>query len=172
MPGERVKVSVTADGYNPVEQTITAKAGKELRLPIVLKEIVAAAKAPDTPANEPVVKNSGPTPTAKSARVRKGRTARVSKAGRKQQKDNGRKRSRSAATKATKGTGTLFVKAIPYWGRVQVNGETLEDSTPVRKKLPPGKYKVTVSHPPKGLVKSFSVSIKAGKTTTRTVTFD
>ncbi len=171
MPGERVKVSITADGYKPVEQTVTAQPGEDLLLPIQLEKLAPDPEPDAQPDPEPEVGDGSDDPKVKKQTRRRGRTTKPAKGSRKGKRDPV-KTKKDEEEAANKGTGVLFVKSVPYWGRVQVDGDTLDDPTPVRKNLPPGKYKVTVSHPPKGLVKSFSVTITAGKTTTRTVTFD
>ena len=69
------------------------------------------------------------------------------------------------------GKGTLIITTSPYWGRVTVDGRTLEDTTPVTVTLKAGVHTVTVSHPPKGLVKKFKVTIKPGKKIRKTIKF-
>lgn len=70
------------------------------------------------------------------------------------------------------GTGVLVVKTRAVWGQVTIDGKTLEDTTPVRVELREGRHTVRVSHPPKGLVKDFTVVVEAGQTSTRVVDFD
>jgi len=71
-----------------------------------------------------------------------------------------------------RGEGTLLVKASPYWGQVTVDGKVLEEQTPISVRLPAGKHDVAVSHPPRGLVRRFKVTIAPGETVTRAVTFE
>lgn len=67
--------------------------------------------------------------------------------------------------------GSLFVTSAPYWGRVQVNGRKLPETTPVRIKLKPGVHLVRVTHPPKGLVREKRVKIRGGEETRYAVQF-
>lgn len=71
-----------------------------------------------------------------------------------------------------RGRGTLQVRATPYWGQVTVDGRVLDEQTPLTVQLPAGLHDVVVSHPPRGLVKRFKISIAPGETVTRSVTFD
>jgi serine/threonine protein kinase len=79
---------------------------------------------------------------------------------------------RPAPTPSVRGEGTLLVKASPYWGQVTVNGRVLDEQTPVSVRLPAGKHDVVVSHPPRGLVRRFKVTIVPGQTVTRAVSFE
>jgi serine/threonine protein kinase len=67
--------------------------------------------------------------------------------------------------------GKLTITAMPYWGRVTIDGRTLEDTTPVTVTLPAGSYEVVVEHPPQRLSKKFTVEVEAGKTVKRSVSF-
>jgi serine/threonine protein kinase len=67
--------------------------------------------------------------------------------------------------------GKLTITSMPYWGRVTVDGRTLDDTTPVTVSLPAGTYEVVVEHPPQRLMKKLTVEVEAGKTVKRSVSF-
>jgi serine/threonine protein kinase len=67
--------------------------------------------------------------------------------------------------------GTLFVTSAPYWGRVEIDGKRLKETTPVRIPLAPGRYRVRVTHPPKGMVSEKTIRIRSNKETRFPVRF-
>jgi hypothetical protein len=69
------------------------------------------------------------------------------------------------------GHGELVITTTPYWGRVTIDGNTEDDTTPVRVRLPAGRHRVEVSHPPLGLSQHFQVTIRPGKSERRVVDF-
>ncbi|MBN2342494.1 MAG: protein kinase [Deltaproteobacteria bacterium] len=63
------------------------------------------------------------------------------------------------------GTGFLSVQTKP-WSKVYINGTFVKNTPLVKKSLKAGKYNITVENEGFGIKKSFSVTIKAGQTTT------
>ncbi len=67
--------------------------------------------------------------------------------------------------------GKLQITTSPVWAQVTIDGDPIEETTPVTVKLEAGRHKVVLTHPPKGYVKSFTVEVKANKTVRRRVSF-
>jgi hypothetical protein len=63
------------------------------------------------------------------------------------------------------GMGTLSVQTRP-WSKVYINGQFIKNTPLVNYKLKPGSYQVTLENPTYNIKKSYSVKIRAGKTTT------
>jgi serine/threonine protein kinase len=82
-----------------------------------------------------------------------------------------RKKSSGVKKPPAKSRGSLTITTTPYWGRVTIDGKALEETTPVTVKLSAGVHQVTVSHPPKGLVKRFKVTITPGGKVRKTIQF-
>ena len=78
---------------------------------------------------------------------------------------------RDARDTPTLGKSVLILTSSPYWGRVSVDGQMLEETTPARIELKAGVHEVVVTHPPKGLERRFRINLKAGETTRRAITF-
>ena len=82
------------------------------------------------------------------------------------------KRTGSAVRPQTKQAASLTIKTRPVWGEVTIDGLKYEETTPLQVWLAPGKHTVVVTHPPKGLKQSFSITLMPGQSETRTVRFE
>jgi len=178
-PGTPVVVTVSALGHVTHSQTLLPTAGA----PLVVTAALAVEPGPtdagvaaavvhagdDAPADAPGVSVTSPTSAV-------GPTSSPSVRGPAEPSKTTRPASTLAPTKplaaSPRGEGTLLVKASPYWGQVTVDGKVLEEQTPISVRLPAGKHDVAVSHPPRGLVRRFKVTIAPGETVTRAVTFE
>ncbi len=142
-PDVPVVVEVTAPGHAPVRREARPEAGAPFLIDVTLPPLAPPPEPPKTPKDPP-------TEPAKEPQRPPPRPA----------------------GPAARGKGTLQLRATPYWGQVVVDGKALDEQTPVSVQLTSGLHDVVVSHPPRGLVKRFKVSIAPGETVTRTVTFD
>lgn len=83
-------------------------------------------------------------------------------------KDREREKARVVSNKPA----TLMIKTKPVWGEVTIDGRKYEETTPLQVSLAPGKHTVVVTHPPKGFKKSFTITLKAGESESKTISFE
>ncbi len=67
----------------------------------------------------------------------------------------------SHAVRVDKRVGTLKITSKPYWGSVTVDGKTYDEVTPMTIDLPFGKHRLVVTHPPKGLKRERTITIRS-----------
>jgi len=187
-PGSKLHIVAQAKGYDVLEQDLVAAADvPELKLSLTASAV--AVRLRSTRADDVLTVNG--KPYKPGLKVTPGTTLKVeaSGKGRKTSRKSvrvrigqpvdltltssapGKKRQPRVTTPKPTGSGFLVVTTTGKWGRVVVNGRTLDDTTPVREKLPSGTYNVVVTHPPEGKVKRFKVTIQNGKTVRKTVSF-
>jgi serine/threonine-protein kinase len=190
VPGHAVIVDVSAAEHVAQRLTLTPTVGAPLVVDVTLAPTASSPTTPSTPTGaSPVAVDAGPAvadgaqaqnePPPPPASSTSSTSSEPKDATRAPAKDTGRAPHRTAPTgparttgTAAKGEGTLVLKASPFWGQVTIDGRVLDDQTPVSVKLPAGRHDVVVSHPPRGLVQRFKVSLAPGETVTRAITFE
>ncbi len=198
LPGETVEVRVSAPGYEARRETVPIPEGEDqVRRSIDLVALPVRLVLDVTPANAQVSVDGSPyeagmdvkpgAPLVVTARadgfepleqplepvageplkVTLNLTPEPVKDTPRRQQVTQRPRPKPKAT----AKGTLTITSTPYWGRVTIDGKTLEETTPLTVRLKAGSYSVEVSHPPKGMVERFTVKLDAGQKLRRTVKF-
>ena len=189
-PGAVVELVVGADGYAPRGERLEVRPDQrdQLRVEVALEPMPVAVRLAVKPAGATTTIDGKPVDAtttvvpgravvveAAAAGFKPAREERVPEVGKpfvvdlELAKQGEAKPQTARAAPAEK--GVLVVTSAPYWGRVTINGATIEETTPVRVPLKAGTHEVIVSHPPKGLEKRFKVTIKPGETVKRAVTF-
>lgn len=141
LPSTPLRIAASADGFVRKEVMHSAEPGAPLRVTLALEEEEESSSSTNNGGGRVGSKKPTGGSTAKAPPPKKGKP------------------------------GKLTVTSMPYWGRVTIDGKTLDDTTPVTVTLPAGSYDVVVEHPPQRLMKRFTVEVEAGKTVKRAVSF-
>ncbi len=189
-PGSTVELVVGADGYQPRGERVDVRPDQrdQVRVEVALEPMPVAVRLAAKPAAAAVLLDGKPIGADTTVVPGKPVVVEVSAPGYKPFKEERTPElgkpfvvdvelTRQGETKPivkreSQGEkGVLVVTSAPYWGRVTIDGATLEETTPIRVTLKAGTHEVIVSHPPKGLEKRFKITLKPGETVKRAVTF-
>lgn len=143
-PGTDLVLEVTAEGYQPFQDSVKLDAGDRLRLPVALKPVEVAA--PVVPATTP---SSGTTTPRESGRNTSSNTT----------------NSTSTTTKPEipDAPGSISVNVSQGWAEVYIDGKKIETTPLANYSLSAGSHTVRVVNPGTGFEATRTVRIQPGK---------